>query len=178
MRKDATDSAFLAESVRAAVAGVTVSGFSIIIDEPNPIDLEYNWIAIAIDRPKRTIGVGAGESGSVSGASYEASPAPTPTGAAPTIFPTFTPVPTPTSSASLTPTPTPVANIGANTITVLANDVGHIQLLDSPQFDANEIGQIPTGTVTLFTEERNGWYNITYQELVGWVSGALVSANQ
>jgi hypothetical protein len=52
----ATDSAFLSEGVKAAVAETTTRGFSIVLDGPAPRDLEYNWVAIAVRDVRRTVG--------------------------------------------------------------------------------------------------------------------------
>ncbi len=177
VRKEATDSAFLADSVKAAVAQVTASGFSIILDAPNPRDLEYNWIAISVANPRRILGKGIGEGGVVAGdttsADELATPTPTPTASA-TLTPTFTPTPTPTASATLTPTPTP-APTPLPTVLVLPNELGYVRIREGPSTETPEVGQIPSGTRVGYTDAQYGWYNIIYEGIVGWISGSYAS---
>ena len=56
----ATDSAFLSDAVKAAVANVTNTGFTIVLDSPVPRDLTYNWVALAVTNPRRVVGQGLG----------------------------------------------------------------------------------------------------------------------
>ena len=171
VRKEATDSAFLAESVKTAVAAVSTTGFSIILDAPNPRDLEYNWIAIAVTNPSRTVGAGIGELGSVAGNSV-ATPTDTPL---PTIVPTPQPTPSATVGEKATPTPTPTVAPSASTVTVLSNDLGFVRIRSGPSVEATESGQIPSGETLLFTDEQFGWYNVMYNGVAGWVSSTFVS---
>jgi len=53
---DKDDSAFLAEGANAAVATITETGFTIVLDQPAPRDFEYQWVALAVDNPKKTVG--------------------------------------------------------------------------------------------------------------------------
>jgi len=109
---EATDSAFLAEGVRAAVANVTTNSFSIVLAEPVPRNLTYNWFALAVIGGRRIVGKGVDGTGTTS--TLLVTPTPDILGATVTpsasLTPTVTPVPTPEASpsASLTPTVTPV----------------------------------------------------------------------
>jgi hypothetical protein len=109
---EATDSAFMAEAIHAAVAHVTTKGFTIVLESPVPKDLTYSWFAIAVDQMKTTVGK------SIYGTVVTG---PTPTGVpmtlgaesgpvtpSATVAPSATPVPTaaPTPTAGLTPSPT------------------------------------------------------------------------
>ena len=53
---DSSDDSFLSEGAQAAVADVTETGFTILIDEPAPREFEYTWVAVAVDDIKRTVG--------------------------------------------------------------------------------------------------------------------------
>jgi len=161
--KEATDSAFLTEAGKAAVAAVTEKGFTIVLNEPVPRDLEYNWVAIAIADAKRTVGKTLEEGGTTL--------LPTPSA---TVTPTATPVPTPTPeaspSATLTPTPTPLTS----TVTILSNELGFVRVRDGPSIDASEIGQIPSGETVPYDDVQYGWYHVTHEEKTGWISGTFV----
>jgi hypothetical protein len=52
----ATDSAFLEDGTKALLTNVTEKGFTIWLPYPALRDYEYNWIAIAVDNKKRTVG--------------------------------------------------------------------------------------------------------------------------
>jgi hypothetical protein len=94
--KSATDSAFLGDGTRAAVADVTTSGFTILLDMAVPRDLEYNWVALAVKNPRRIVGTGIGI-------------VPTPIESGPSATPTPTEGPTPVASPPpelISPTPT------------------------------------------------------------------------
>jgi hypothetical protein len=52
---NATDSAFLSDLTKAAVSDVTTAGFTVVLDEPTPVDAEYNWVAMAIKNKKRIV---------------------------------------------------------------------------------------------------------------------------
>ncbi len=86
--EEATDSSFLTEAARAAVANVTEKGFAIVLNEPVPRDLQYNWVAISVTDAKRIVGKALEEP-------------------SPTLTPTATPVPTPTVEPTVIPTATP-----------------------------------------------------------------------
>ena len=118
--KEATDSAFLAEAAKAAVAEVTASGFTIVLDQPVPRDLEYNWFALSVEDVRRTVGKSLDDQ--FLGSETTPTPTPVPTlsptpmpeptlpasGQAATLIPTLMPSPTslPTVTPVMTPTPT------------------------------------------------------------------------
>jgi hypothetical protein len=97
------DSEFLSEGASAAVANVTTTGFTIVLDMPAPREFEYQWVALGVDNPKRTVG-----------SSYFGDdlivPTPTPhmvtvTNSESTVVTTSTPVPTPVPTIVATPAP-------------------------------------------------------------------------
>ena len=167
--KDATDSAFLGEAVRAAVAGVTREQFTIILDTSVPRDLTYSWVALAVNNAKRVVGKGLGEGGSVAGTSTENIPL-TPTSVPITPIPVFTP--------TMTPTPVVTASTSGQTVTVLTNEPGYARIFLAPSEDASESGRIPSGAVATYTQVQDGWYYVVYETLTGWLSGTYVSVNQ
>jgi hypothetical protein len=110
---EATQSAFLADAVKAAVSNVSEYGFSIVIDQMVPQDLTYNWVAVAVQGRKRTVSGSPEEFllGAQASSSAEA-----------TISGSFTPessmsatvssvIPTPTSTPTLEPTLIPTSTI-------------------------------------------------------------------
>jgi hypothetical protein len=116
---EATDSAFLAEGVKTAVTNVTTSGFTIVLADPVPRDLTYNWFALAVTGGRRIVGKTI--DGTSSTATLLVTPTPDILGA--TVTPSATLTPTPEASpsarlpapersdggqATLTPTLTPV----------------------------------------------------------------------
>ncbi|MBI5620863.1 SH3 domain-containing protein, partial [Candidatus Gottesmanbacteria bacterium] len=157
--KEATDSAFLGDAVKAAVASVKTSGFTIVLDQPVPRDMEYNWVALAVKDKKTTVGKSL--DGMVAWAPTQPSPTPTVT-------------PTPTLEPSPTPTPTP----SVRTVTVLPTDLGFVRMRSTPSTDATQSGQILSGTTVPYTEEQYGWYNVVYNAITGWISGTYVTVNQ
>jgi hypothetical protein len=100
----ATDSAFLSD-VHASVTDVSGTGFTIVITEPVPRTLIYNWLAIAVADPRTVTG-----SSPFDDTSGVVSPIPTeppnisPT-TSPTVIPTVTIVPTPIPSPTIQLTP-------------------------------------------------------------------------
>jgi hypothetical protein len=188
--KEATDSAFMTEGVQAAVAGVNEKGFTIVLSEPVPRDLEYNWVAIAVKDKRRTVGKGIG----VPSASPTITPTPT-TSTTPSLTPTpgltitptesVTPIPTLTPTPSETPTlapPTPTPSPGpapptGQTVTVLSNSLGYVNVRDTSASTGNILGQIPVGETVSYDTVQYGWYKVTYNGIVGWVSGTYVQVN-
>ena len=53
---DATESAFLEEGVKAMVAGVTTNRFTIALPIMALRDYTYSWHAVAVEKPKHTMG--------------------------------------------------------------------------------------------------------------------------
>ncbi len=62
----ASNSAFLAEGVQAAVTNVTTSGFSIVLNGPVPRDLTYNWFALTVSGGRTIVGKSIDGTGSTS----------------------------------------------------------------------------------------------------------------
>jgi hypothetical protein len=89
--KDATESAFLFQSGRAAVSDVTEQGFSIVLERPTTRDVEFTWVAITVKEPKQSRGT------------LKIIPSPTPT---PEVSQTPTPTVTPFPSITLSPSVT------------------------------------------------------------------------
>ena len=191
---EATDSAFLADAVNAAVANVKETGFTIVMEAPVPRDIEYSWIALSIKDAKRTVGKGLGEGGATNLPAVSpsatltptATPVPTPTStpsptATPlptaTATPTATPTPTPTPTP-LPPTPTPTPTPTVKTVTVLPNDLGYVRLRDGPSIESVEINQVPSGTTVPYDDFQYGWYSVTYGGVKGWISGTYVTQNE
>ena len=149
----ATDSAFMAESGRVAVTDVSTDGFTVIRDEMLPRDVWYMWTAIE-NNIKDSITI---------------------------PIDTETPTPSPTLLPSValakegTPTPTPPAQ--QNTITVLPNDLGFVRMREGPTIEASESGQIPSGTTLPYADVQFNWYQVTYEEKTGWISGTYVERN-
>ena len=166
--KEATDSAFLADAVRVAVAGVTTKGFSIVLDLPVPRDLEYNWVALSVKNPRRVVGK-----------SIDGRPAETVA-----VTPIPTPIPTDiiAQSPTITPVPleTPVASPTATLamVTVLPTDLDFVRIRTGPSVDATESGSIPSGVTVPYSDVQYGWYNVVYQAINGWVSGTYVAVNE
>ena len=52
-----------------------------------------------------------------------------------------------------------------------------MRVRDGPTVDATEIGQIPSGTTVSYDEVQYGWYHVTYNTIVGWVSGTYIQVN-
>jgi hypothetical protein len=111
----ATDSAFMAEGVQAAITNITTDGFTIVLNTPVPKDLMYNWFALAVNNGRKIIGKSVDGTATVT--TLLVTPTPSILGdtivtPSATLTPTATPVPTPTPeaspSATLTPTTTPV----------------------------------------------------------------------
>ncbi len=190
---EATESAFLAEGVQAAVTKVTANGFTIILNQPVPRDLSYNWVALAVENLKVTVGKSLGgasitptpstlpailgETTTVTpSATQSTSSGPTPT-VVPSPTPTPQPTPTPTPIASPTPTPAPTPQAGGRTVTVLPNELGFVRMREGPSIEATESGTIPSGTTVPYSDIQYGWYNVVYNALTGWVSGTYVSLN-
>ncbi len=92
--REATDRAFFPDAVKAAVAHVRAEGFTIVLDAPVPRDLEYSWIALSIQDPKRVVGKGLG--GNDGGDAMIPQDQPTPTPTFIEVTPTITLAPTPT----------------------------------------------------------------------------------
>jgi hypothetical protein len=187
--KEATDSAFMTLGGNSAVSNISEKGFSIILEEPAPRDLEYNWVALSVADAKRTIGKSLEEGGSTTlpatlgetavvtpsaTLTPTATPVPTPT-IVPTLTPTATPVPTPIPTA--TPTPTPTPSPSGPTATILPNDLGFVRMRDGPSVDAAEVGQIPSGTTVPYSDIQYGWYHVTYNGTSGWISGTYITVN-
>jgi 6-phosphogluconolactonase (cycloisomerase 2 family) len=101
----ATDSAFLADAGRAGVTDVTVSGFTVILDQPAVRDVEYSWMAISVANNKRTENarLDNGDMLGTASATLTATPSATPM----PVIPTVTPSPLPTAVPTQLPTPTP-----------------------------------------------------------------------
>ena len=55
--KDASESANIADDVKVAVTNVTTKGFTIVMDQYSPREIEYNWVAIAVKEIKKQYGV-------------------------------------------------------------------------------------------------------------------------
>ncbi|MCX6792024.1 MAG: SH3 domain-containing protein, partial [Candidatus Gottesmanbacteria bacterium] len=187
---EATDSAFLAEGAKAAVTNVTTNGFTIVLADPVPRDLMYNWFVLAVTGGRRIVGKTIDGSGSTStllmgttssilgdtivtpSATLTPTLTPTPTATpSPTLTPTATPVPT------ATPAPTPTPSSSTNTLTLLSNDLGFVRTQDAPSIYATEIGQIPTGVTVPYDDVQYGWYHVTYNQIVGWISSTYVQVN-
>jgi hypothetical protein len=109
---EATDSAFLAEGVQVAVTNVSTTGFTILVNQPVPRDLMYNWFALAVNNGRKVVGKSADGSAGVNMLLVT----PTPTilsetivtpSATLTLTPTLTPTPSPTLTPTATPVPTP-----------------------------------------------------------------------
>ncbi len=172
--KEATDSAFLSEAVKVAVANVKTTGFMIVLDGPVPRDMEYTWVALSVAHPRRIV-----EQAPWSQTTADTAPTPT------TMpLPTSTPTPAATPSDgqatfSLTPTPTSTvsASVGSGsgrTITVAQSDLGYVRIREGGSTSTAEIGQIPSGETFSYDDQQNGWYHVTYNAVTGWVSGAYV----
>jgi len=170
---EATDSAFLADAVRAAVSGVTRERFTIVLDAPVPRDLTYNWVALAVKNARSVVGKRLGEGGSIAGSSIEVTPTPS---EIPSPTPTVA-LPTPTLFFTPTLTPTPIASRSGQTVTVLSNELGYVRMREAPNIEATESGAIPSGSVVPFTEVQYGWYHVVYETLTGWMSGTYISVN-
>jgi hypothetical protein len=100
----ATMSAFLQEGKNAVVTNVTEHGFTIALPDPALTDYEYNWIAIAVDNKKKTVGRII-DDGSMIFPKTSKQPVPTPTsdfssGSLPLPTPTLSPNPTATPSGT------------------------------------------------------------------------------
>jgi len=54
---DASESANIADDTKVAVTNVTTKGFSIVMDQYSPREIEYNWVAIAVSEIKKQYGV-------------------------------------------------------------------------------------------------------------------------
>jgi hypothetical protein len=181
--KEATDSAFMVDGLHAAVANVTMTGFTIVLDLPVPRDLTYNWVALSVSNPRRVVGQRLGITLTPTPTQIPtASPTP---GLTVTPTPSETPVPTqpsPTATAgaaptpTATPTPTPPAP-ASGTVTVIQTDLGYVRIREGPSTSTAEIGQIPSGNTVPYDDVQFGWYHVTYESLVGWVSGAYVAVN-
>jgi hypothetical protein len=102
--ESATMSAFLEEGKGVVVTNVTTTGFTIALPNPAFMDYEYNWIAIAVDNKRKTMGRRIDDSGYVfPQSSIVATPPPTQTTGE--VVPTpitidSGPPPTPTISSS------------------------------------------------------------------------------
>ena len=178
--QDATESAFLADASHVGAANVTEKGFTVVLDSPIPQDMTYGWTAIAVNNRTTSIGKRLEDiMGVTTVVTPTLTPAPiatssgalTPTTA---VTPTLTPTPIATSSGALTPT-TVVTPAPVGSVTVSQNDLGFVRLRQSPSIDSTELGQIPSGTVLAVISTQNGWYNVTYGAITGWVSGIYVT---
>ncbi len=99
----ATESARLMErgAARAAAAGVSAHGFTVVLDLAPTRTVTYHWIALSVDGAETTR---AGTPDAL--LSVTPTPTPTPTIApSATSTPIATPTPTPTATPQLTPTP-------------------------------------------------------------------------
>jgi hypothetical protein len=202
----ATDSAFLSDGAKAAVANVTQSGFTIVLDSPTLRDLTYNWFAFTVENGRKTVGkpldglapdltqisptpmvLGDSHSGQTS------APAALPTPIDSGIIPTAVPAASPTSAIapSLTPTvmprelplasdlnsaPTPAPQIP--TVSIPVNAVGYVNLRVKPDATTESLDQIPVGETVPYTDNQFGWYKVVYKGQIGWVSGTFVMVNQ
>ncbi len=54
--KEASESANIADDMKVAVTNVTTKGFTIILDQYSPREIEYNWVAIAVSEVQRQYG--------------------------------------------------------------------------------------------------------------------------
>ena len=163
--EEATDSAFLSDAVNVAVARVTEKGFTVVLDMPIPRDMRYSWTATAVKNKTTTTGKSPS---SMLGTQLAVSPTPTASDSA-SLTATLTPSPTPTESVSPTPSPQPVVSV-----TVTQNELGFVRLRKLPTTDSEELAEIPSGTDLLVISTQDGWHQVTYEDLQGWVSGTYV----
>lgn len=182
---ESTQSAFMADGLKAAVTDVSTRDFTIMLESPAPRELSYYWIAIAVKNQRRVVGASTmGKAlGEVAGA---------------TVTPVITPLigqttttPTPslmiensgqldnsTASSQLnnieTNNSTSSAKLNGNTITIKETDLGFVRLRKNYTVDSEEIGQIPSGTILTYDALEYGWYHVKYNDLDGWISGTFV----
>jgi hypothetical protein len=195
---EATDSAFLSEGVKAAVASVTKNGFTIMLDQPAPRELMYNWFAFAVTDGRRIVGkspdgsatqttvINGANTLGISNQNQVTTSGPVPT---PVIMKYISPTPVisvspenppvqllaPTLIPS--PTATPVMTPVKPQITILPNDLGFVRMRADATPDSEVLAEIPAGTVLEYTDTLNDWDEVTFGGLTGWVSDALVRRN-
>lgn len=98
-------------------------------------------------------------------------PAPVPE---PDPTPTPTPVPTPTPTPTPVPVPVPVlSNVGKFAQIANVNYAANFRANSSQS--ANLIGTIPKGTILYLINYSSGWYQVSYNGQVGWVSNTLLT---
>ncbi|MFC1647318.1 SH3 domain-containing protein, partial [Patescibacteria group bacterium] len=189
---EATDSAFLADGVKAAVAGVKKDRFTIVLDSPAPRDLEYNWFAFTVDNMRKVSGKAIPELSerqdsepetTVLGDDTDVLPDPTQTPVPKSVedlmqsvptatpIPTVVPVPIPLSD-DIEPQPTTKPKIPS--VVVKVNDYGFVKLRKDVDAESEELDQIPVGEIVPYTDEKFSWYRVVYKGQTGWVSGMFV----
>jgi len=109
---EASDSAFLSESVHAATSEVSTNGFTIVLNEPLPRDVYYTWHALSVEGQSGKV-----EKGTVAGGSISVTPTPS---IQISVTPSATPSPTivveeHTVPALVTPTPTTSSTLPTST---------------------------------------------------------------
>jgi hypothetical protein len=79
-----------------------------------------------------------------------------------------------TESSALSGTPAP-AEVATKKLTIKETPTGFLNVRDEPSTSGAQVDQVVPGKEYEYTEERNGWYQITLSKNEsGWVSGQYV----
>ena len=92
-----------------------------------------------------------------------------------TPAPTPAPAPTPTPAPAPTPAPNQ-SSVNAGMFAQITNVTNAANLRTSPSTSSSIVGTIPKGTIVYLIDSSNGWYQVSYNGQIGWVSGNLVAS--
>jgi hypothetical protein len=174
--KDATDSAFLSDGGKAVVSNVKTTGFTIVLDELSPRDLEYNWFAFSVDNPRKIMGKSIDALLGLPSATETPTPTKEPTPIPSDTIPTYMPTPTGIPDLPLTQDLQPLVSPKPEPLTVKIreNDLGFVRMRVSPAQEADEIAQIPVGEIVPYSDEQFGWLKVAFDGQNGWISSVVV----
>jgi uncharacterized protein YgiM (DUF1202 family) len=139
-----------------AVSDVSAKGFVVMLAAPATTDTRYSWNALAVKKPKTTRGWDFL-------ASMQERPSDVASQGA--VLGEMQPGP------SQDPVPTPASASIVQRIIIGDTELGYLRMRSGPSTFKESVGEIPAGTIIDYVQKENGWYQIGYKGVVGWVSG-------
>jgi hypothetical protein len=157
-----------------AVVSRSETGFRVEIAPASDQVLEFSWTAVAAKDSGITGGQVATPSANITVEEPTATPEPSPI-SEPSSSEEATSTAELSSGSEPTPTPTPEPAMTGHTLSISPNEFGFVRLRENSMIESVELAQIPVGTTLEYFDEEYGWYQVSYDGQIGWISGLYVS---